>query len=47
MNPELREVIPVMLKKICIQDGDKKENCEVNLFMCFMDKFRNNHFYWV
>ena len=43
VNPELRQVIPVMPEEICTQDGDKKEDCEVNAFMRFMDKFRKDH----
>ena len=43
VHPGLRQVIPVMPEEICIQDGDKKEDCEVNAFMRFMDKFRKDH----
>lgn len=39
----LRQVIPVMPEEICLQDGDKKEDCEVNAFMRFIDKFRKDH----
>jgi hypothetical protein len=43
VSPELRQVIPVMPEEICAQDGDKKEDCKVNAFMRFMDKFRKDH----
>lgn len=43
VNPGLRQVIPIMPEEVCGQDGDKKEDCEVNAFMRFMDKFRKDH----
>jgi len=43
VHPGLRQVIPMMPEEICVQDGDKKEDCEVNAFMRFMDKFRKDH----
>ncbi len=39
----LRQVIPVMPEDICIQDGAKKEDSEVNAFYRFIDKFRKDH----
>jgi hypothetical protein len=38
-----RQVIQVMPEEICAQDGDEKEDCEVNAFMRFVDKFRKDH----
>jgi hypothetical protein len=29
----LKQVIPVMPEEICAQDGDNKEDCEINAFM--------------
>lgn len=39
----LRQVIPVMPEEICIQDGDNKEDCEINAFKRFIDKFFKDH----
>lgn len=39
----LRQVIPVMPEEIKTQDGDKKEDCEINAFKRFLIKFRKDH----
>jgi hypothetical protein len=39
----LKQVIPVMPEEICIQDGDNKEDCEINAFKRFIDKFTKDH----
>lgn len=39
----LRQVIPVMPEDICIQDGEQKEDCEINAFNRFIDKFKKDH----
>ncbi len=33
----------MMPEERCVQDGELKEDCEVNVFMHFMDKFRKDH----
>ena len=43
VKPGLRQVIPVMPEEIRAQDGDKKEDCEVNAFKRFISKFRKDH----
>lgn len=43
VKPGLRQVIPVMPEEICSQDGEKKEDCEINAFIRFLDKFRKDH----
>lgn len=43
VKPGLRQVIPVMPEEIKTQDGDKKEDCEVNAFKRFIKKFRKDH----
>lgn len=43
VKPGLRQVIPVMPEEIRVQDGDKKEDCEVNAFKRFISKFRKDH----
>jgi hypothetical protein len=43
VKPDLRQIIPMMPEEICVQDGELKEDCEVNAFMRFMDKFRKDH----
>ncbi len=43
VKPGLRQVIPVMPEEIAAQDGDKKEDCEVNAFKRFIQKFRKDH----
>ena len=39
----LKHVIPVMPEEICTQDGDNKEDCEINAFKRFIDKFTKDH----
>ena len=39
----LRQIIPVMPEEICAQDGEQKEDCEVNAFKRFISKFRKDH----
>jgi hypothetical protein len=39
----LKQVIPVMAEEIYAQDGDNKENCEINAFKRFIDKFVKDH----
>ena len=39
----LKQVIPVMPEEICTQDGDNKEDCEINAFKRFIDKFAKDH----
>ena len=39
----LKQVIPVMPEEICTQDGDNKEDCEINAFKRFIDKFTKDH----
>ena len=43
VKPGLRQVIPVMAEEIRAQDGDKKEDCEINAFKRFIKKFRKDH----
>ena len=39
----LKQVIPVMPEEICAQDGDKKEDCEINAFKRFIKSFAKDH----
>jgi hypothetical protein len=39
----LKQVIPVMPEEICAQDGDNKEDCEINAFKRFIEKFTKDH----
>ena len=39
----IRQVIPVMPEEICAQDGEAKEDCEINAFKRFLGKFRKDH----
>ena len=39
----IKQVIPVMPEEICIQDVNKKEDCEINAFKRFIDKFFKDH----
>lgn len=43
VKPGLRQVIPIMPEEIKTQDGDQKEDCEINAFKRFIRKFRKDH----
>jgi hypothetical protein len=43
VHPELKEVIPLIPEIISRQDGDNKNDCELNASRRFLSKFRKEH----